>query len=111
MVGVDLAVRNKGISGTLPGRVFARAHSTWSPNTLHWPADGQFQLLKGAEADQAVTEVIRAASVRWIIWGSPTRWTQVADKEKLLMSIPTVLQQNILENIFNAVRIRSHQEG
>jgi hypothetical protein len=30
---------------------------------FHWPADGQFQLLKGDEEDQVVTEVIRAASV------------------------------------------------
>ena len=55
---------------------------------LHRPADGQFQLFKGAEEDQVVTEVIRAASVGCILWGSPTRWTQVAGKEKLQTSIP-----------------------
>ena len=34
---------------------FRLGHSS----TLHRPADGQFQLLKGAEEDQVVTEVIR----------------------------------------------------
>jgi hypothetical protein len=43
-----------------------------------------------------VTEVIRAASVGCILWGSPTRWTQVAGKEKLQTSIPTVFQWNIV---------------
>ncbi len=33
---------------------------------------------KGAEEDQMVTQVIRAATVGWIHWGSPTLWTQVA---------------------------------
>ena len=70
------------------------------------PADGQFQLLKGAEEYQVVTEVIRATSVGCILWGSPTRWTQVADIEKLQTSIPTVFQRNILGNLLNAVRIR-----
>ena len=51
-------------------------------------------------------EVIRAASVGWTLWGSPTRWTQVAGKEKLWTSIPTVFQRNILGNLLNAVRIR-----
>ena len=76
------------------------------PSTLHRPADGQFQLLKGAEEDQVVTEVIRAASVGCILWGSPTRWTQVAGKEKLWTSIPTVFQRNIVVVLLNAVRIR-----
>ncbi len=40
------------------------------PSTLHWPADGQFQLLKGAEKDQVLTEDIRAAAVGSILWGS-----------------------------------------
>jgi len=75
-------------------------------STLHRPADGQFQLLKGAEEDQVVTEVIRAASVGCILWGSPTRWTQVAGKEKLWTSIPTVFQRNIVVVLLNAVRIR-----
>ncbi len=41
---------------------------------LHWPADWQFQLLKGTEEYQVVTEVIRATSVGCILWGSPIRW-------------------------------------
>ena len=49
-----------------------------------------------------VTEVIRAVGVGFIPWGSPTLWTQVAGKEKLLTSIPTVLVIFLL----NAVRIR-----
>ncbi len=45
-----------------------------------------------------VTEVIRAASVGCILCGSPTRWTtwtQVAGKEKLWTSIPTVFQRSM----------------
>jgi hypothetical protein len=76
------------------------------PSTLHGPADGQFQLLKGAEEDQVVTEVIRAASVGCVLWGSPTRWMQAAGKEKLLTSKATIFQLNIFINILNAVRIR-----
>jgi hypothetical protein len=55
-----------------------------------------------------VTEVIRASSVGCILWGSPTRWTQVAGKEKLWASIPTVFQWNrdIVIVLLNAVRIR-----
>ncbi len=76
---------------------------------LHWPADGQFQLLKDAEEDQVLTEVIRALFVGWILWGSPTQWTYVlvGGKEKLLTSIPTVFQQHIMGNLLNAERIRS----
>jgi hypothetical protein len=73
---------------------------------LHRPADGQFQLLKGAEEDQVVTEVIRAKSVGCVFGGSATRWTQVAGKQKLRTSIPTVFQRNIVLVLFNAVRIR-----
>jgi hypothetical protein len=79
-------------------------HSGFS--ALHRPADWQFQLLKGAEEYQVVTEVIRATSVGCILWGSPTRRTQVAGKEKLRSRIPTVFQRNILGNLVNAVRIR-----
>ena len=50
--------------------------------------------------------VIRAASVGCILWGSPTCWTQVAGKEKLWTSIPTVFQRNIVVVLLNAVRIR-----
>ncbi len=75
-------------------------------STLHRPADWQFQFLKGAEEYQVVTEVIRATSVGCILWGSPTRRTQVAGKEMLWSRIPTVFQRNILGNLLNAVRIR-----
>jgi hypothetical protein len=77
------------------------------------PLVGNFSssnLLKGAEKDHVVTEVIRAAAVGSIPWGSPTVWTQVAGKEKaekLGTSIPTVFQRSILGNFLNAVRIRS----
>jgi hypothetical protein len=53
-----------------------------------------------------VREVIRAASVECILWGSPTHLTQVACKQKLQTSIPTVFQRNIYVNLLNAVRIR-----
>ncbi len=76
------------------------------PSTLHRPADGRFQLLKGAEEDQVVMKVIRAAAVDPFLWGSPTFWTQVAGEEKLQMSIPTVFQRNIVVNLLNSVRIR-----
>ncbi len=53
-----------------------------------------------------VREVIRAAYVCLILWGSPTLWTQVAGKEKLGTSIPTVFQQNIIGIFLNTVRVR-----
>ncbi len=83
-----------------------RAHTAWSPQHSPWPADRQFQLLKGAEEDQVVMKVIRAAAIGPILWGSPTIWTQVAGKEQLWMSIPTVFQLNIVVNLLNAIRIR-----
>jgi hypothetical protein len=59
-----------------------------------------------------VTEVIWAASVGCILWGSPTGWTQVAGKEKLWTSIPTVFQRNLVVVLFNAVRIwRDNQDS
>ena len=75
-------------------------------STLHRPTDWQFQLLKGAEEDQVVTAVIRAVGVGFIPWVSPTLWTQVAGKEKLRTSIPTVSQRNIVNFLLHAVRIR-----
>ena len=83
-----------------------RAHTTWSTSTLHRPAHGQFQLLKGAEKDQVVGEVIRAAFVDYVLLGSPILWTQVAHKKKLRTSISTVFQQNIIGILLNAVRVR-----
>ena len=53
-----------------------------------------------------VRDVIRAAYVGSILWGSPTLWTQVAGKEKRGTSIPTLFQQNIIGIFLNAVRIR-----
>jgi len=53
-----------------------------------------------------VRDVIRAAYVGSILWGSPTLWTQVAGKEKLGTSIPTVFKQNIIGIFLNSVRIR-----
>ena len=114
MVGVELPARNNGMRGTLPtilaaGATYRQGVGNGSYNlvsTLHGLADGQFQLLKGAEEDHVVIEVIRASSVGCLLWGSPTRWTQVAGKEKLRTSIPTVFQRNILGILLNAVRIR-----
>ena len=73
MVGVEFPARNKGISGTLPTMRAAGATykvlqaGCWEgliqlghSSTLHRPADWQFQLLKGSEEYQVVTEVIRA---------------------------------------------------
>jgi hypothetical protein len=68
------------------------------PSTLHRPADGKFQLLKCAEQDQVVTAVIRPVSVVCILRGSPSRLTQVAGKEKLRTSVPSVcLKQRCIE--------------
>ena len=53
-----------------------------------------------------VKDVIRAQSVIRILWESAIFWTQVAGKEELGASIPTVFQGNILGNLLNAVRIR-----
>jgi hypothetical protein len=108
---VCVPARNKGISGTLP--IILAAGATYRhgvgkssyklmiqlghSSTLHWPADGQFQLLKGhcTEEEQVVMKVIRAA-VDPILWGSPILWTQVAGEERLQTSIPIVFPQNTL---------------
>ena len=109
MVGVELPARNKGINGTLPTILAAGA------TYRHGVGKGSYNLvtpalsigpLKDAEEDQVVTEVIRAVGVGFIPWGSRTLWTQVAGKEKLLTSIPTVFQRNIVIFLLNAVRIR-----
>jgi hypothetical protein len=115
MVGVVLPARNRdqwnssnhiGCWCNIQARGWRGLIQLGHPSTLHRPADGKFQLLKCAEEDQVVTEVIRAKSVGCVFWGSATRWMQVAGKEKLLTSIPTVFQQNIIILSFNAVRIR-----
>ena len=73
---------------------------------LHRPTDGQLELLKGAEEDQMVQDVIRARSVSRILGDPAILWTQVAGKEELGASIPTVIKGDVLGNLLNAVRIR-----
>jgi hypothetical protein len=51
-------------------------------------------------------KVIRAAAVGPILWGSPTVLMQVAGKEQLWTSIPTVFKLNIVVILLNAIRIR-----
>jgi hypothetical protein len=53
-----------------------------------------------------VGEVIRAAFVDSVLWGSSILWTQVARKKKLRTSIPTVFQRKIIGILLNAVRVR-----
>ncbi len=107
MVGVELPARNKGISESRELEPYWEGLIQLGySSTLHRPADGQFQLLKGAEKDQVVKEVIRAAALDSILWESPSLWTQVAGKEKLGTSIPTVPQRSIMGNLLNAVRKR-----
>jgi hypothetical protein len=107
MVWVELPARNKGISGTLPtilaaGATYRQDVGKGSYNFVT-PARSIGQLLGSFSSSkvQVVTEVIRAASVGCILWGSPTHWTQVAGKEKLQTSIPTVFQRNIFVNLLN----------
>ena len=76
------------------------------PSTLHRPTDGQLELRKGAEEDQMVKNVIRAYSASRILLEPAILWTQVAGKEELWASIPTVFQGGIVGNLVNAVRIR-----
>jgi hypothetical protein len=55
---------------------------------------------------------MRTAAVGSILRGSSTLWTQVAGKEQLGTSLPTILQRNILGNLLNAVRIiRDNKDG
>ncbi len=76
------------------------------PSTLHRPTDWQFQLFKGAEVEQMVTEVIRPTKfVIWILQGAGIVWRQDAGQKELGASTPTVFQRDILDNLFNAVRI------
>ena len=87
--------------------VLVRAHTQFGHSSaLHWPADGQFQLLKGAEKDQVVGEVIRAAFVDSVLRGSSILWTQVARKKNMRTSIQTVFQRKIIGILLNAVRVR-----
>ena len=53
-----------------------------------------------------VQDVIRARSVSRILGDPAILWTQVAGKEELGASIPTVIKGDVLGNLLNAVRIR-----
>ena len=53
-----------------------------------------------------VKHFIRACSVSRILGDPAILWTQVAGKEELGASIPTVIKGDVLGNLLNAVRIR-----
>ncbi len=82
------------------------------PNILHRSMDGQVKLLKRAEKDQVVHEVIRADFVRRVLRLPSASRTQVALEEELGTGIPTVFKRNIGNIFCDAVRIwRDNDNG
>ena len=78
------------------------------PSILHRSMDGQVKLVKRAEKDQVVHEVIRADFVQRVLRSR----TQVALEEELGTCIPTGFKRNIGNIFCDAVRIwRDHDNG
>jgi len=74
--------------------------------------DGQVKLLKRAEKDQVVQEVIRADFVRRVLRLPSASRTQVALEEELGACILTLFKRNISYIFCDAVRIwRDHDNG
>ncbi len=79
------------------------------PSILHRSMDGQVKLLKRAEKDQVVHEVIRADFVLRVLRLPSASRTPVALEEELGTCIPTVFKRNISNIFCDAVRIwRDH---
>ena len=53
------------------------------PSIFHRSGDGQLELLKGAEENQVVPEIIWACFVTASFWHSSTLWAQVATEKEL----------------------------
>ena len=73
------------------------------PSILHRSMDGQIKVLKRAEKDQVVHEVIRADFVRRVLRLPSASRTQVALEEELGACIPTVFKRNIVYIVRNSV--------
>jgi len=96
----------------IKARYGARLVQFEDPSILHRSMDGQLKLLKRAEKDQVVHEVIRADFVRWVLRLPSARRTQVALEEELGTGIPTVFKRNIGNIFCDVVRIwRDHDNG
>jgi hypothetical protein len=98
----------------IKARYGARLVQFEDPSILHRSMDGQLKLLKRAEKDQVVHEVIRADFVRWVLRLPSGRRTQVALEEELgtRTGIPTVVKRNIGNIFCDVVRIwRDHDNG
>jgi hypothetical protein len=74
------------------------------PSIFHRSSDGQLELLKGAEENQVLPEIIWACFVTAGLWHYSTLWAQVAGEEELGACSPTVLQGNIMAILLNGVR-------
>ena len=70
----------------------------------------QGKLLKGAEENQVIPEIVWARSVPPVLWLSSTLWAQVAAEEELGPCCPTVFQVNIMAILLNAVRVRGNNQ-
>ncbi len=82
------------------------------PSVLHRSMDGQVKLLKRAEKDQVVHEVIWADFVRQVLRLPSASRTQVALEEELETCIRTVFKRNSSNIFCDAVRIWSdHYNG
>ncbi len=82
-------------------------HKTWSPSNLHGSFDWQRKLLKGAEENQVVPEIVWACSVTTVLQHSSALLAQVAAEKELGPCSPTVFEVNIMIIVIllNAVRI------
>jgi hypothetical protein len=80
------------------------------PSIFHGPFDGQRKLLKGAEENQVVPEIIWAYFVISGLWQSSALWAQVAAEEELGTYSPTVFQVNSMAILLNAVRVRGNNQ-
>jgi hypothetical protein len=67
--------------------------------------DGQLELLKGAEENQVISEIIWACFVTASFWHSSTLWAQVATEKELGACSPTVLQGDGMVILLDGVRV------
>jgi hypothetical protein len=75
------------------------------PSIFQGSFDQQHKLLKGAEENQVVPQIVWACFVTAGLWHLSTLWEQVAAEEELGQCSPTVTQVNSMVVLLNAVRV------
>ncbi len=86
------------------GGLISRIFLTSKPTLVHQTGTGRGP--RAATGTDKEDFVLLERATFTPTWMRPLLWTQVAGKEKLGTSIPTVFQQNIIGIFLNAVRIR-----